>query len=103
MAGAVVVMFLQFGPSPAGTWIVPAAACAIASLAFALKWPAESWRWGIWLSSGFWIFFLSVFVAYLSVGTFDWLTVLRALSVLAAGIPAAALGEILRRSVSRTA
>jgi hypothetical protein len=97
MAGIVTVVFLQIGPSPSMAFVVPLLASGLGALAFAIKWPNESWRWGIWLSCGFWAFFLAVFVSYLSVGTLDWLTPVRAASVVAAGVIGAALGRKLRR------
>lgn len=96
-AGLVVVGFLATGPSPATTWLVPPFVGALLSLLFALRWPAGSWRWGIWLSSGFWAFFLVVFVSYLLTSTVHWGTPLRALLVLLAAVAAAAAGTALRR------
>lgn len=104
MAGVIILLFLQAGPSPLTTYLLPPAASAAASLLFALKWPRISWRWGIWLSCGFWMFFLSIFVAYLSVGQIDWLTPLRAASVVTSGMAGAWCGSTLRRAFSsRTA
>lgn len=96
LAAVVIVAFLQFGPSPTTTFVVPLIVCAFAALLFALKWPRESWRWGIILSCGFWIFFVIVFLSYLSVRQPDWLSAIRALSVLLAGMAGAGLGTFLR-------
>jgi hypothetical protein len=58
---------------------------------FALVWPSHSWRWGVWLSGGFWLYFSFVFLAYLLNGSFEWLPALYALGVL---IPACIAGLI---------
>lgn len=96
-AGIVIVAFLATGPSPPMSWLIPALACAVLALVFALRWPEGSWRWGVWLSSGFWVFFLVVFVSYLLTSTVDWKTPLRAVAVLLPAIAAALLGAALRR------
>jgi hypothetical protein len=96
MTGSIIVLFLLSGPSPRVTYLVPPLACAAVSMLFAYTWPAGSWRWGFWLSSGFWIFFLLVFLSYLLTGTLDWLTPVRAASVLLAAVIAAWLGASLR-------
>lgn len=101
MTGSIVVLFLLSGPSPRTTYLVPPLACAAVSLLFAYIWPAGSWRWGFWLSSGFWIFFLLVFLSYLLTGTLDWLTPVRAASVLLAAVIAAWLGASLRGKLMR--
>jgi hypothetical protein len=96
MAGLVVIIFLIIGPSSATAWLVPPLLCAIAAFVFTVIWPSESWRWGLVLSSGFWAFFVVVFVAYLSVSKLDGITLLRALSVLLAGVAASVVASVLR-------
>lgn len=100
MAGVIILLFLQVGPSPLTTYLLPPAATALASMLFALKWPQRSWRWGLWLSCGFWVFFLAIFIAYLSIGHFDWALPLRAASVVAAGVVGASAGTAFRRRPS---
>jgi drug/metabolite transporter (DMT)-like permease len=102
MAGMTVVLFLAVGPSPLTTHIVPPLLAASASLLFALIWPGGSWRWGIWLSAGFWVFFLTIFISYLLTGELDWLTPARAALVLAAGVVAAVLGAKLRAGSAKS-
>ena len=96
LAAAVIVAFLQIGPPPTTTYVVPPIVCAVAALLFALKWPRGSWRWGIVSSCGFWVFFVIVFLSYLSVSQHDWLSAIRALSVLLAGMAGAGFGTYLR-------
>ena len=97
MTGLVVIAFLQIGPTPATTWIVPPLMCAISAFAFAAIWPHGSWRWGLVLSSGFWIFFVAVFVAYLTLNKLDGLTLLRAACALLAGVIASFVASTLRQ------
>lgn len=97
MAAMTVVLFLAAGAAPLTTWLLPPLLCSISSFAFALRWPAGSWRWGVWLSFGFWAFFVAVFFSYLLEGTLDCTAPARAALVLAASVVAAVLGAKLRR------
>ena len=101
LAGIVIVAFLQIGPTPSTTYVVPPLLCGLAALFFALKWPRGSWRWGVVLSCGLWAFFVIVFLSYLSVGQLDWLSAVRALSVLLAGMVGSASGTYLRYSAGQ--
>jgi hypothetical protein len=96
LAAIVIVAFLQIGPTPATSHVVPPLACGLAALLFSLIWPTGSWRWGLFLSSGFWVFFVVVFFSYLSVGEPDWLSLVRGLSALLAGFVGAFLGTQIR-------
>ncbi len=98
LAAFVIVAFLWIGPSPSTTYVVPPLVSGVAALLFSTKWPRGSWRWGIVLSCGFWTFFVLVFFSYLSVGQLDWLSAVRALFVLLAGMAGSALGTYLRFS-----
>lgn len=86
LAGIVVLAFLVFSPSASTTFLVPLLLAAVSALVFTIVWPAGAWRWGLVLSSGFWVFFLTVFVAYLSIGQWDSLSLVRAFSSLLAGL-----------------
>lgn len=101
LAGIVIVAFLQIGPTPSTTYVVPPLVCGLAALFFALKWPQGSWRWGVILSCGLWAFFVVVFLSYLSVGQLDWLSGVRALSVLMVGMVGSASGTYLRYSAGQ--
>ena len=98
LAALVIVVFLQIGPCLSTTYVVPPLVCGLAALLFSSKWPQGSWRWGIVLSCGFWAFFVLVFFSYLSVEQLDWLSAVRALSVMLAGMVGSALGTYLRYS-----
>ena len=98
LAIIIIVAFLHFGPSPLTTFVVPPLVCGLAALIFAFKWPQRSWHWGLVLSCGLWAFFVVVFLSYLSVGQLDWLSAVRALTVLLAGLVGSALGTFLRYS-----
>lgn len=99
IAGAVVVAFLQVGPTPKTTFAIPPLASAIAAFIYTVTWPRGSWRWGVVLSSGFWLFFFIVFVSYASIGKFDYLSLLRAVSVVLAGLFGAGIATRLRQVV----
>lgn len=96
LAGVVIVAFLQLGPSPTTTYVVPYIVSAVAALTFALKWSRGSWRWGIVFRCSFWVFLFIVFLSYLSVSQHDWLLAVRALPVLLAGMAGAGFATYLR-------
>jgi len=98
LMASIILAFLQTGPSLLTTYIVPPFVCSLAALLFALWWPLGSWRWGVVLSSGSWSFFVVVFLSYLSLGQLDWLSAVRAISVLLAGMVGSMLGTSFRYS-----
>lgn len=98
LAGMVVVAFLAFGPSTSTTFVLPLGLAAVPAFFFAFAWPAGTWRWGITASSGFWVFFLTVFLAYLSIGQWDWLSAVRSVSSLLAGLAGSTAATWLRRT-----
>jgi hypothetical protein len=101
VAGLTVIAFLATGPGTTLGFLLPMLLAAAAAFAFAVIWPGGSWRWGILLSSGFWVFFLIVFLAYLSTGQWDLLTFVRALSVGLAGLAGSTLATIIRPDRTR--
>ncbi len=98
LTAIIIVYFLAIGPSPSTTYVVPPLASGLPAMLFSFKWPQGFWRWGIVLSCGFWAFFAVVFLSYLSVGQLDWLSAIRTLSVLLAGMAGAVVGTYLRSS-----
>ena len=72
--------------------------CALLSATFAFycSRPRASWRIGLWVSSGFWLFLGLVFVSYLLHDVYMWLPAIHALMF--AGI--ACIGAMLGRWVS---
>jgi peptidoglycan/LPS O-acetylase OafA/YrhL len=102
ITGIVVVAFLQIGPTPKTTYIVPPLVSAIAAFLFAIRWPSGSWRWGLILSSGFLVFFLAVFLSYLSVGQPEFITIGRAVSVVLAAVAGSVVATRMRRTKSTT-
>lgn len=96
MAGVVIVLFLVRSPSSTLTYVLPALLAAITSFIFAVAWPNGSWRWGIVMSSGFAIFFLVVFLAYLTVRDWDATTLVRAASVLLSGLAGSVIATRVR-------
>ena len=75
--------------------LVATASCCVMAAVFALIWPSHSWRWDIWLSGGFWLYFSFVFLAYLLNGSLVWLPAIHALSVLIAACIAGLIGQKL--------
>jgi hypothetical protein len=71
------------------------ALCAPAAAVVALKWPAGSWRWGLWVSSGFWLFLGTVFASFLAQSQLEWMPAAEAVGVAASSCLAAALGARL--------
>lgn len=96
MTALVVVFFLVSSPSPPMSYALPALLSALAAFVFTVVWPAGTWRWGIVMSSGFWLFFLVAFLAYLTIREWDTSTLLRAGAVLLAGLGGSALAVRLR-------
>ena len=86
MSGLVVLAFPIVGPAHVITFLVPPLMVAFAAFAFAAVNPGKPLLWGVLLSSGFWGYFLIVFIAYLSTGDWHGISLARALTVLAAGI-----------------
>jgi hypothetical protein len=69
--------------------------CFCAALIFAFIWPANSWQWGVWLSAGFWLYFVFVFVAIWLNGKVDWLPAIYATSVLVSACVGGFVGQRL--------
>jgi hypothetical protein len=97
MSGLVVLAFPIVGPAPVTTFLVPPLIAALAAFAFAAMNAGRPLLWGALLSSGFWAYFLLVFIAYLSKGAWHGISLARALTVLAAGILGAAAAARIRR------
>jgi uncharacterized membrane protein YeiH len=91
--GAVPVLVLGLDLDARWSRVMAFAACAVAGLAFAWQWPLPSWRWGLWVSSGFWLFFATVFAAMLARGEPEWSPLLDAVGVIAFACAGAALGR----------
>jgi hypothetical protein len=67
--------------------------CSLLALLFGFFWPRHSWRWGLWLSGGFWAYFALVCVSYLVNGTWPLMPALMLVGVLIAACLAALLGS----------
>ena len=72
--------------------------CALLSAAFAFYWSRlrAPCRWGLWVSSSFWLFLGLVFISYMINNQYRWLPAIEALMF--AGI--ACIGAMLGRWVS---
>lgn len=86
-----VVLFL-FKPSPPLPVGLAAGLCWILGVVFAFIWPSGSWRWGLWVSSGFWCFFGFTFGSFLLNGQFVWEPAIEAISVAAVACTGAFCG-----------
>jgi len=60
---------------------------------FALVWPVGLWRWGILASSGFWLYFIAVFVSSVLHQNTEWLIIGEGLAVIAIASIGAAVGR----------
>lgn len=68
---------------------------------FAFLWPAGLWRWGILAGSGFWLYFIAVFVASLLHRDAEWLAIGEGLAVIAITTIGAGIGRrfsLMRRT-----
>ena len=72
--------------------VVPS--CVLAA-AFGYRWPGQSWKWGLWVSAGFWLYFGVVFASYLINGTLEWMPMLQLCSVLVGSCLASLAGAKL--------
>jgi len=62
-------------------------------LIVAYLWPVGLWRWGILASSGFWLYFIAVFVSSLLHQDVEWLSLGEGLSVIAIATIGAGIGR----------
>lgn len=60
---------------------------------FALLWPIGLWRWGILASSGFWLYFLAVFLSSILHRNAEWLVIGEGLAVIAIASIGASIGR----------
>lgn len=93
----VLFILLEFPNARSYALALPVAYCFIAGLGFAFCWPHGSWRWGLWVSSAFWLFFGFVFVSYLVGGRLEWTPAVSA--ILSAGV--ACIGAVGGHSLAR--
>ena len=69
--------------------------CYVLTALFAFVWPGGSWRWGIWVSSGFWLFFGFVFISFMIKGEFEAPPLIEAILVAVFGCMGGILGRRL--------
>lgn len=79
-------------------WLSCGIAAALSAL-LASRWPIPSWRWGVWVSGPFWMFFLFVFAVLALDGNLDWTPALDAAIVAGGACIAAAVGARARRAI----
>ena len=68
---------------------------------YGLLWPAGLWRWGILASSGFWLYFIAVFISSILHRNAEWLVVAEGLAIVAIASIGASIGR--RVSLGRLA
>jgi peptidoglycan/LPS O-acetylase OafA/YrhL len=83
-------VFLAFAAMRFGGEAAPLTSVALASLltaagaaALAVRWPARPWRWGVLVSSAFWLYLLLVFAAFAANGEAQWWPLIEALVICA--------------------
>jgi hypothetical protein len=79
--------------------ILASGVCFVLGAVAAYIWPNGSWRWGLWVSCGFWLFFGFVFISFLLKNELEWHPAMEAVSVV--GL-ACAGGWLGRRLSDRT-
>ena len=60
---------------------------------FAFLWPVGFWRWGLLASSGFWLYFIAVFVSSLLHQNAEWFAIGEGLAVIAIATIGAGIGR----------
>jgi hypothetical protein len=90
---------LRFGlPSPLPLFLA-VAICLPFAAAFGRIWSAGAWRWGLWISSGFWSFLVFAFFSFLAHGTPEWMPLIEGLVVAVVSCAAAVIAQ--RTALSR--
>ena len=89
----IMVSLLRFGIPKTQGLFTPLLGAGLLGLAFGFIWPrGRPWLWGVWVSSAFWAYFGVVFVALLSIGEPEGVTLAVAGAAVAAGGLGAAMG-----------
>ena len=71
------------------------ALCMPLGTAFSLIWSNASWRWGLWVSSGFWLFLGVVFFSFLAESQLEWMPAVEAVTITALSCVGAFFGRWL--------
>ncbi len=71
------------------------ALCVPLGTTFALIWSSASWRWGVWVSSGFWLFLGVVFLSFLSESRLEWMPAVEAATITGLSCVGAVFGRWL--------
>jgi len=75
------------------SYVLAALITVLLGLMFAFLWPVGLWRWGILASSGFWLYFIAVFVSSLLHQDAEWLAIGEGLAVIAIASIGAGIGR----------
>ncbi len=68
--------------------------CGALALGLGLRWPGGSWRWGAYVSWGFWAFLGLTAVGYARAGRLEWHPVAEAGAITLAACLASGLGSL---------
>ncbi len=68
----------------------------ILGVVFGFVWPGGSWRLGLWVSSGLWLFLGFVFVSFVFSSQVEWSPAIEAIAVAALPVWAPLLGSGFR-------
>ena len=75
------------------SYVLAALTTVLLGILFAFLWPIGLWRWGILASSGFWLYFIAVFVSSLIHQNAEWLAIGEGLAVIAIASIGAGIGR----------
>lgn len=75
------LIFLQFKFARSSPMLLALGFCWLLAAAFSFVWPSGSWRWGLWVSSGFWLFLGFAFVSFLVNDEFERWPAVEALAI----------------------
>ena len=91
----VVATLAEFDFADSHPMVFAAAVSAAIALAFGLKWPQGTWKWGLWVSGGFGVLLILAFIGLFRIGRLDAHPLVEALGVTLAGCAGGEVGSRL--------
>lgn len=79
--------------TPTRSLVLACVITAATAAAFAAVWPSRPWRWGVLLSSVFWLYLLCVFGAFALQGDFAWWPLIDGVIIVSIACAGAAAGK----------
>ncbi len=97
--GLFLLTILQFDFADDNPFPFALGLCLILGGGFAVIWPSLSWRWGIGVTSAFWLFLGFACFSFLANGVSEWLPAIQAVAILVTGCMGGLIGAWFRRTL----